>query len=130
MKALDGSKWSRPGVSWKPSFFSARGEVVHDALAVPFLVIVLPWSYGIFRSLGQHRENQAGRLWAVAVMVGPKSDGRTGDGSRPTGQTGWNAEPRQPSAGPGPPGWRMRLLAPGDLATPEIFVPGPGPART
>ena len=42
-------------------FFSAFGEVVHDALPIALFEIVLSL-IGVFRALGQHRVDQAGKL--------------------------------------------------------------------
>ena len=41
--------------------FGALGQVMHDALAIAFLVIVLPF-VGIFLALGEHRVDQPRKL--------------------------------------------------------------------
>ena len=51
--------WNRGEL--KAEFFGALGEVVHDALPIALLEIVLPL-IGVFRALGQHRVDQAGKL--------------------------------------------------------------------
>ena len=49
------------GSELEAEFFGALGEVIHDSLAITFLVVVLAL-VGVFLALGQHRVDQSCEL--------------------------------------------------------------------
>ena len=57
MVLCDISSWRELGTE----LFGTLGEVVHNPLAVPLLVIILTF-VGVFLALGQHRVDEAGKL--------------------------------------------------------------------